>query len=110
MSKLEPNTKYNMLTILSLHHIDNSKKYYECICDCGNKTIVVMSKIKSGHTKSCGCLRKTTTAERNKTQKISDKHLKNAIELGLNSGERIRKKQLEGEKRPDNTSGVIGVS
>lgn len=29
-----------------------------CECDCGNKTVVDGSKLKSGHTKSCGCLMK----------------------------------------------------
>ena len=110
MTKLEPNTKYNMLTILSLHHIDKSQKYYECLCNCGNKTIVVSSKLKNSHTKSCGCLKKKVIIERNKTQPISDKHLKNAVEMGASSGERIRKEQLEGKIRPDNTSGVTGVS
>ena len=91
-AKLEPNTKYNMLTVLSLHHIDNNyKKYYECLCDCGNKTIVEYSKIKNGYTKSCGCLRK-------------------AIKTGANSGERIRKEQLNGKIKSTNTSGVTGVS
>ena len=34
------------------------KKYvkYECICDCGNLTSVPRSDLKSGATKSCGCL------------------------------------------------------
>lgn len=110
MTKLEPNTKYNMLTILSLHHIDNSQKYYECLCDCGNKTIVVGSKIKNGHTKSCGCLKKLTLINRNKTQLISEKHLKHAIEMGTNAGERIRKEQLNGKIKSTNTSGATGVS
>lgn len=110
MTKLEPNTKYNMLTILSLHHIDNYEKYYECLCDCGNKTIVVGSKLKNGHTKSCGCLKRRATIERNKTQLISEKHLKNAVEMGVNSGERIRKEQLNGKIKSTNTSGVTGVS
>jgi len=29
-----------------------------CQCDCGNKKIVLASDLKSGHTKSCGCLLK----------------------------------------------------
>lgn len=28
----------------------------ECVCDCGNRTIVSISKLNSGHTRSCGCL------------------------------------------------------
>lgn len=33
------------------------KKYtWECICECGTSVIVIGSHLKSGHTKSCGCL------------------------------------------------------
>lgn len=31
------------------------KKMWTCICDCGLKTIVMGSHLKSGHTISCGC-------------------------------------------------------
>ena len=31
-----------------------------CQCDCGNRTTVRGHKLKKGHTKSCGCLRKST--------------------------------------------------
>lgn len=31
---------------------------YECLCDCGNNCVVDGGKLKSGHSKSCGCLRK----------------------------------------------------
>lgn len=30
-------------------------KQWECLCDCGNHTIVYEGNLKSGHTKSCGC-------------------------------------------------------
>lgn len=29
---------------------------YECACACGNNVIVAASKLKNGHTQSCGCL------------------------------------------------------
>jgi hypothetical protein len=33
------------------------KKYYwECLCDCGNKTVVNRAHLKSGGIRSCGCL------------------------------------------------------
>lgn len=32
---------------------------YNCVCDCGNKTVVFGSNLLRGHTKSCGCLLKT---------------------------------------------------
>lgn len=31
---------------------------WECICDCGNTHIVASKNLKSGMTKSCGCLRR----------------------------------------------------
>ena len=30
-----------------------------CECDCGNKKIVLAKNLKSGRTKSCGCIRRT---------------------------------------------------
>lgn len=29
---------------------------WKCVCSCGNETIVAGSDLRSGHTKSCGCL------------------------------------------------------
>lgn len=29
---------------------------WKCICDCGNKVVVLGGSLRSGHTKSCGCL------------------------------------------------------
>ena len=35
---------------------NNSRSYWECVCDCGNKTIVHRTNLVSGRTTSCGCL------------------------------------------------------
>lgn len=32
------------------------KRNFLCLCDCGKKTVVRMSDMKSGRTQSCGCL------------------------------------------------------
>lgn len=37
-----------------------------CRCDCGNEIIVNSQNLIRFHTKSCGCLKSETTAERNK--------------------------------------------
>ena len=37
---------------------NNNNIYWKCECDCGNKTSVYAGALKSGHTQSCGCLRK----------------------------------------------------
>ncbi|WP_114752346.1 hypothetical protein [Pleomorphovibrio marinus] len=50
-------TKHNKLTILS--EVDDNRKgrFVLCICDCKNKTTVNLASLRSGHVKSCGCLR-----------------------------------------------------
>ncbi len=34
----------------------NIRRKWRCQCDCGKKTSVVTSKLRNGHTRSCGCL------------------------------------------------------
>jgi hypothetical protein len=50
--------KFNKLTILSLNKDKSSKKrkFWNCVCDCGNKKICDGENVKSGKTKSCGCI------------------------------------------------------
>lgn len=50
------NLRYGRLTVVSLHHRDGRKAYWECKCDCGKTTIVRNCALTSGNTKSCGCL------------------------------------------------------
>lgn len=39
--------------------INGTKRYYvECACDCGNRVLCEKSKIKGGHTRSCGCMQR----------------------------------------------------
>ena len=51
--------KFNRLT--ALKYLGNSK--WLCRCDCGNETIALAKELKNGHKKSCGCLRKETSAK-----------------------------------------------
>jgi len=54
-AKLE-GQRFGRLTVTKLSHIKNQRTYWECRCDCGNTTAVTADKLKSGHTRSCGCL------------------------------------------------------
>lgn len=48
--------KFNNLKVLErVKGKDSKRVYWSCLCVCGKKTIVEASKLKSGHTKSCGC-------------------------------------------------------
>lgn len=53
--------KFGRLTVLEysgFNHSNNRNTDYLCQCDCGNTVIVPANKLKSGHTKSCGCIQK----------------------------------------------------
>lgn len=57
--------KFNKLTAINFHHIDNHyRSYFLFKCDCGNEKILLGSSVKSGNTKSCGCLSKEVKAKR----------------------------------------------
>jgi hypothetical protein len=48
--------KYNRLSIIEI--IPGKNKKVKCVCDCGNTGTYILSNVKSGKTKSCGCLYK----------------------------------------------------
>lgn len=52
--------RFNRLTAMRKVYNPNVKTrnhdYWECLCDCGNETLVLDSNLKSGRVKSCGCL------------------------------------------------------
>ena len=58
--------KFNRLTVESFSH--KNKKgalFYNCRCECGEYTIVRGTKLRSGWTKSCGCIGAEKLAKRN---------------------------------------------
>ena len=49
--------KFGRLTALyRLHNYHKKGTYWLCVCDCGNLNEVYIGTLRSGHTKSCGCL------------------------------------------------------
>jgi hypothetical protein len=63
--------RYNRLTVLGVDHIDSSyRRYWKCRCDCGNEVIVRYDHVRSGRTRSCGCLYQDA-AERQKIHGMS---------------------------------------
>jgi len=63
--------KFNRLTVLRRLPSDkNMKVKWEVKCDCGEIREVTGGSLKSGNTKSCGCLKKEVTVEYNKNNKV----------------------------------------
>lgn len=56
--------RFGRLTVISFHGVKDSKSYFLCKCDCGNEIIASMTKLKSGNTKSCGCLQRDIMVNR----------------------------------------------
>lgn len=56
--------KFGRLTVLGLSEKSTARrKYWICICECGNEKTVRSDGLKSGDSRSCGCLQKEVAAE-----------------------------------------------
>lgn len=47
--------KFGFLTIIDFDIKIGYKKYYKCLCQCGNIKSIIRGSLLNGHTKSCGC-------------------------------------------------------
>lgn len=59
--------------------VKNSRSYYLCECECGNTKIVYGNHLKTGVTKSCGCLSREMASERAMTNGGLSLHFMYAI-------------------------------
>lgn len=63
--------RFNRLEVLSYAGRSSQNKIqYLCKCDCGNEVIVIGAHLKSGNTKSCGCLKKEKIRENHGKEEI----------------------------------------
>lgn len=58
--------KYGRLTVVEFVKLENHKTYWKCVCDCGLTVIAKGNNLRSGNTKSCGCLHREKVAEMGK--------------------------------------------
>jgi len=49
---------FGRLKVLSFDKVVKEKSIWKCICECGNELSVAGHSLKSGNTKSCGCIHK----------------------------------------------------
>lgn len=101
--EIKTGEKYNQLTVLETDkHVYGKGWYYRCRCDCGQIAIVRGDMLRSGETRSCGCLK--TAAEKEFRKAAHEKNRKETWVDGT-SLQRINQKNLQ----RNNTSGVPGV-
>jgi len=60
--------RFGRLTVVAYHNFRKKRRgkmhYWECVCECGTKKVVEGNCLRSGNTKSCGCLQIEVTVER----------------------------------------------
>jgi len=69
MSLLKDLTGQRFGKLIVLNRADNNKynqTMWNCICDCGNQTVIRGYSLTTGNTTSCGCKIKETLSKRNK--------------------------------------------
>ncbi len=52
--------RFGRLAVVSLLPVDGRRRKWRCLCDCGKQSDVIVERLRSGHTKSCGCLKEET--------------------------------------------------
>lgn len=60
--------KFGRLTVINRNKVKGNRRQvrWDCICDCGNKHTVTGESLRSGKSKSCGCLLKESRYVKNK--------------------------------------------
>ena len=59
--EIEPGTKFGKLTVIErapdrIEKSGHHRSRFHCLCECGKEVDVDATKLKNGHTRSCGCL------------------------------------------------------
>ena len=64
--KNEVGNKYDLLTVERYYNSEGTGANWLCRCRCGNVVVVKGTKLRSGNTRSCGCLKYMSFADRRK--------------------------------------------
>lgn len=55
-SQVQPGDKFARLIVKTISHIKKGKRYWVCECDCGGTVVTSTTHLRSGNTRSCGCI------------------------------------------------------
>lgn len=94
--------KYGKLTVKNIFPMNgrgelSGKLLAECICDCGNNKITRVAYLKSGHTRSCGCLTKERKFDFEKLNANNPKHINKMQDPKLGSAMTVYKASYSDE-------------
>lgn len=64
---------FGKLTVMEFSHKNQRREcHWKCLCECGKETVVRSNQLTSGRTRSCGCLQKEVTIQRQTTHGMHD--------------------------------------
>lgn len=67
---IPPDTVFGRLTVIEETRTPGGRRAMACRCECGQMTTVPVGHLRSGHTKSCGCLHREVVAELARTNPL----------------------------------------
>jgi hypothetical protein len=47
--------RYGLWTVIGFHELRGKHAYWDCVCECGTKSVVAGTNLKTGRSKGCGC-------------------------------------------------------
>jgi len=63
--------KFNRLSVVKYSHSHKRHTYWVCECECGATKTIAGTALRTGHTKSCGCLNKDLLIQSNKDRALA---------------------------------------
>ena len=85
--------RYHKLIVLERAPDVKNTVYYKCLCDCGTIKNIAISSLRSGHTRSCGCIRKEALQAYGQRKQQSSRAQYNEIYNSYKT--RAKKKNIE---------------
>jgi len=67
--------RFGRWMVIDYGRTEGKRAYWKCKCDCGTVKMVSATNLKSGATKSCGCLNAETIGERSRKHGLSGTRL-----------------------------------
>lgn len=68
--EIKSGEQYGRLTVIEEVEKYKGRRTFLCKCDCGNYTNVILNKLRTNHTKSCGCISKELISNLNKKHNL----------------------------------------
>lgn len=108
--------RFGRLVVIGYNEeVSKQKKgsHWNCICDCGNNCTINGTRLKSGKTRSCGCLMREKSSENAKklwaNEDFREKHSKKQSELAKKQweDEEFRKLKIEQGKKQYHPKGEL---